>query len=318
MEIKILITGGTGFVGANLVDALLGHDLVLMQRHPSERGHANIIRSLDSNFNYVQDMAEVDVVVHSAALLPETNDGRKPSRKEYLEVNAYSTENLARCASMAGVKHFIFISSIKVHGELSPVNRPFQWDDPYFPQDDYSSSKMIAELRLKELDEVCDMRISIIRAPLIYGPGVKANFARILNWSTTPIPFPINSKFGRRSLLSIWNLGSLVKNLAETRPSVSRVYLASDGTDHATHELLGFMASAQNKRLSAVWMPIFLIKTVLTMLGLRHVYYKLFGSLQIDIKPTMQSLSWVPIHNTREGMARMIAAEVEVSDKLKD
>ena len=251
----------------------------------------------------------VDTVVHTAALVHQMNPVQAPSRNEYFEINAAATIRLAEAAGEMGVKHFIFISSIKVNGEGGLVHTPYKHDDPVAPQGDYAQSKAEAERLLMNFAKHSDLMISIIRPPLVYGPGVKANFASLMQLSKFLPAFPSHSTAGRRSLVSIWNLCDLIKTLINIKPKNSDIYLVSDGSDCCTYELLQFMSIARGRKIIGVPLPISIINFVLTMLGKSATYHKIFGSLQVDIEHTTSALNWRPIHNTKDGIDRLVTME---------
>ena len=249
----------------------------------------------------------IDTVVHTAALVHQMDPAHEPSRADYFKINASATIRLAEAANNMGVKHFIFISSVKVNGEGGLVHTPYKHDDPVEPEGDYAESKAEAERLLMELAARSDITVSIVRPPLVYGPGVTANFAFLMQLSKILPAFPFNSNAGRRSLVSIWNLCDLVKTLINFEPQKSDVYLVSDGSDCYTYELLQFMAIARKRQIKGLPLPLWIIRLSLALIGKHSTYMKVFGGLQVDIEYTKSSLNWRPLHDTEDGVSRLIA-----------
>ena len=254
-------------------------------------------------------MEGVDAVVHVAALVHQLDKSSEPCYEQYVAVNVDSTESLARAAISAGVKHFIFFSTIKVHGEASRADSPLRWDSPFKPSDAYSASKMDAELCLGRLASTSSMRLSIIRPPLVYGPGVKANFRRFLNLAKKTPVFPCNENFGRRSMVSVWNLIDFVRTLIARQPNSSDVFMISDDSDRNAYELLRFMALAQNSKLYGLRIPVWALSFLFSVIGKSGYFQKIFGELRVDITHTSSVTGWKPIHTTEEGIKAFLNHE---------
>lgn len=249
----------------------------------------------------------IDTVVHTAALVHQMNPAQRPSRENYFRINTSATIRLAEAAHEMGVKHFIFISSVKVNGEGGGAHTLYKHSDPMEPVGDYAESKAEAERLLMELAARTDLTVSIIRPPLVYGPGVRANFSSLMKLSKVLPAFPCDSKSGKRSLVSIWNLCDLIKTLINFEPKKSDVYFVSDGSDCCTYELLKFMAIGHSRKIVGLPIPLSVIRVLLTLLGKRSTYFKVFGSLQVDIKHTKSALNWRPLHDTEDGINRLAA-----------
>ena len=315
--IRILITGAKGFIGRSLVDVIKDeHDLRLTTRSAMNSEPEMVHLDLSCTEDLSNLLKGVDVVIHTAALVHQMNSLQGPSRTEYFGINAKATIRLAEAASEMGVKHFIFISSIKVNGEGGLAHRPYKHDDPVEPEGDYAQSKAEAERLLMDLATRSDLTISIIRPPLVYGPGVKANFASLMQLSKVLPVFPCNSNAGRRSLVSIWNLCDLIKTLINYEPKNSDVYLVSDGSDCSTYELLKFISIAYKKKIIGLPMPLSAIRFVLILLGKGSIYHKVFGGLQVDIKHTSCALNWRPVHDTKNGVNRLVAMDSGVKNNF--
>ena len=151
------------------------------------------------------------------------------------------------------------------------------------------------------------MRVSVIRAPLIYGPQVKANFSRLLRFANAGFPFPRSESAGKRSLVSIWNLCSFIIELIKNPPDESRVYMISDGSDCSSCDLVRYMSLKEKGKERSFWFPLKVLRLIALFLRQEKIYYKLFGNLQVDISKTIEQTGWVPQHDTREGISRLTA-----------
>jgi UDP-glucose 4-epimerase len=292
---RILITGYSGFVGSLLCKELKNrHQLHLLGRKDSDYGvvfKSNI--DIDSNFS--EALTGVDCVIHSAARVHVMNDDSVDPLAEFKAVNTHGTLNLAKQAVQAGVKRFIFVSSIKVNGESTTGSLPFNATDHPLPEDPYGISKAEAEQQLLELGEKTGMEIVIIRPPLVYGEGVKANFASLMRLVGKGLPLPFRLiKNNKRSLVSVYNLVDLVKVCIDHPNAANQVFLASDDHDLSTAEMVALMAKVQNKPNLSIPMPVWCFKLAGKLLGKQAVIDRLTGSLQLDIAHTKNTLNWSP------------------------
>ena len=304
---KILLSGASGFVGGHLLDSMKSHEVSLLARHAAASSEYITFEKPLSEFQDFSDCCSgVDVVVHLAALVHNMDASAQPSFEEYMSVNCAATSQLARCASESGVKHFIFLSSIKVNGEDTDGRGPFKATDPHCPVGNYAISKSEAELQLLSIADESGMTVSIIRPPLIYGPGVKANFAGLVGAIRRGFPLINASGAGYRSLVSIWNLCSLLNHLIERRPASSKVYLVSDDSDVSLGELMQLIAEGMGNKNYVLNIPAKTLLFLLCLTGQRERGQKLLNHLQVDITETKRLLAWRPCHDTREGLARML------------
>ena len=308
IPIRILIIGASGFVGRALVSELQDEfDMRLTTRNDTSSRRGMVHLDLSDPKNLAEIFDGIDTVIHTAALVHQMNPAQRPSRADYFHINASATIRLAEVASEMGVKHFIFISSVKVNGEGGGTHTPYKHSDPVEPKGDYAESKAEAERLLMELAERSDLTISIIRPPLVYGPGAKANFATLMKLSRFLPAFPTDSNSGRRSLVSIWNLCDLIKTLIHFGPKKSAVYLVSDDSDCCTYELLQFMAIGHKRNIVGLPIPLSFLRVALSLIGKHSTYLKVFGGLQVDIEHTKSTLNWRPLHDTKEGISRLVA-----------
>lgn len=300
--LKILVTGYSGFVGNVLASQLKGgYQLNLLGRKPSNLGCV-YTHSIDSQSSYSDALSNVDVVVHCAARVHIMNDIARDPLNEFRGVNTLGTLNLAKQAAQAGVKRFIFLSTIKVNGESTTGKTPFTASDKAVPQDSYGISKSEAEQQLLELGEQTGMEIVIIRPPLVYGEGVKANFASLMSFVDKGLPLPFRSiKGNKRSLVSVYNLVDLIKVCIEHPKAANHVFLASDDYDLSTAEMVALMAKVQNKKNRALPMPVWCFKLAGKLFNKNDVIDRLTGSLQLDISHTKNTLNWSPPYSVEHG-----------------
>jgi UDP-glucose 4-epimerase len=223
--------------------------------------------------------------------------------QEFRMVNTDATLNLARQAAEAGVRRFVFISSIKVNGEITSPGRPFRADDPPQPTDPYAISKMEAEQGLHKIAATTGMEIVIIRPPLVYGPGVKANFANLMKWISRGVPLPFGAVTeNRRSLIAVQNLIDLIIRCTEHPRAVGELFLASDGEDLSTAELAKRIGVALDRPARLISVPTILLSTAAVLTGKADVAQRLLGSLQIDSTKARDVLGWRPPLTTTEGL----------------
>ena len=302
---KILLTGASGFVGGALL-AKLGvvNTRVLGRSRPSlnkvDFFHSEILP--DSDFS--DALKKIDVVIHAAARAHIMKEESCDPYTEYHKINTLGTLNLARQAVSAGVKRLIFISSIKVNGESTPIGQPFFYDDEPSPEDPYGQSKAEAERGLLELAQETGMEVVIIRPPLVYGPGVKANFATMINFAIKNLPLPLGAIKNKRSLVSIENLVDLIVTCIDHPKAAGNIFLVSDDLDVSTTELLKELTRAAGKKPHLIPIPMALVRGLAILLGKRAVADRLCGNLQLDITHTKNTLDWSPPVTFQEGITR--------------
>lgn len=226
------------------------------------------------------------------------------SLSAFRSVNVVGTLNLAKLAASAGIKRFVFISTIKVNGEATVLGEPFQADDLPAPKDAYGLSKLEAEQGLKLLAAETGMEVVIIRPPLVYGRGVKGNFGSMIKLVEKEIPLPFGAIHNKRSLVGIDNLVDLIVRCIDHPAAANQVFLAGDGQDLSTPELVRSLAMAMGKRTCLISLPTGVLKFGATLLGKRALADRLLGSLQVDITKTRELLEWQPRHSVEEGLRR--------------
>jgi len=276
-----------------------------------EVGNINSVTNWSMLFN------EVDVIIHLASRVHLMSDDADDNLAEYQKVNVEGTLNLARQASEAGVRRFIFISSIKVNGERTQLDIPYRADDRPVPVDSYAISKYEAENALRRIAVETGMEVVIIRPPLVYGPGVKANFLSMMRWLVKGgLPLPLGSINNKRSLVALDNLLDLIVTCIEHPKAPNQIFLVSDGEDLSTTELLKRMAVALGKPSRLYPVPTGLLKLAAVLLGKRAFYQRLCGSLQVDISKTRDLLGWMPPMSVDEALRK--TADAFLTENLKN
>jgi nucleoside-diphosphate-sugar epimerase len=225
--------------------------------------------------------------------------------EEFRKINVYATVELARQAAGAGVKRFIFLSSVKVNGESTDNRRPFSETDDPAPEDAYGQSKLEAEKLLLELAKTTSMEVVIIRPPLIYGPGVKANFASMIKVVNKGIPLPFGAISNQRSMLAIDNLVSFIR-LCMTHPAATnQVFLIADGEDVSTTTLLRRLAEAYMRPPRLIPVPLSWMNFFARLIGKQMITDRLFGNLQIDTSKARELLGWKPVITMEQQLNKM-------------
>ena len=323
---KVLVTGATGFVGQALIENLLFESCEVrgLVRQSSvalplavEQVVVSDLRDLTlSNSSSVlrEALKGVDIVVHTAARVHVMNNEVSNPLDEFRKVNHNATLVLARLAAESGVKRFVFLSSIKVNGEMTMSSQVFTPDDVHIPDDPYSLSKYEAEQGLLSLIQETNMEVVIIRLPLVYGPGVKGNFASMMRWMSKPLILPFGAIHNQRSLVALDNLVSFISLCVDREKSLkasNQIFLISDGQDVSTTQLLKKVGQALNYQSPPginAWLvpfPVFIMKFLADILGKREIANRLFGSLQVDSSKTHNLLGWTPVVTMDEQLAKI-------------
>jgi nucleoside-diphosphate-sugar epimerase len=305
---KILLTGATGFVGRALRRRLINdlYDLVAVARK-SSAPDTLAIGDISPETDWQHVLQGCEVVVHLAARVHVMDEKSLDPLREFRRDNVEVTENLARQAARAGVRRFVFISSIKVNGEATDAGRSFTADDTPAPQDPYGVSKSEAERALKRIANLTGMEVVIIRPPLVYGPGVKANFRTMVRFLGLGVPIPLASVGqNRRSLVALDNLVDLITVCVNHPDAGNQVFLVSDGEDMSTAELLRRIGEALGKPARLIPVPVRCLQLWASLLNRQNFFHRLCGSLQVDIGKTRDMLGWRPPISVDEGLRRAV------------
>lgn len=315
---NILLTGGSGFLGKHLLKDLDKYQVRVLDRNRNEK-HNQVTyfkASIDSLSKYSLLLENVDTLIHCAARVHVMNEQSLNPLNEFREVNTAGTMNLARQAQEAGAKRFIFISSIKVNGESTEIGKSFRASDERRPEDFYGQSKAEAEEMLLEIAKETGLEVVIIRPTLVYGPGVKANFASLMNLVSKGIPLPFGCiTQNKRSLVSITNLVDLIITCIDHPKAANQVFLVSDDQDVSTSEMVREMAKALGKPTWQLPIPVWCYKFVGKLLNKSDVVDRLTGSLQVDISHTKDTLGWKPPQTLKEGFKQTAQAFLQAKNK---
>ena len=305
---RILVTGATGFAGSRLISKLTQLDsfsptaAVRSSGSFSDAVSVASVGDLNAETEWSTALQGVDTAVHLAARVHVMNDDSADPLAEFRRTNVEGTRALAEQAARAGVKRFVFVSSIKVNGESTEPGRPFTAQDVPAPQDAYGQSKAEAEEVLRGIAAETGMEVVIIRPPLIYGPGVKANFAAMMHWLNRGVPLPLGRTGNARSFLALDNLVDLIMTCLAHPAAANQTFLASDGQDVSTTQLLQKMAEALGRKARLLPVPPGLMRFGAKLVRREDIYQRLFGSLQLDIRHTQQTLDWTPPLSLEAGL----------------
>lgn len=315
MSCGVLVTGGTGFLGQALLHKLLvsgRRPLIAAVRRNKTDFPAEVmvewVGELSSSTDWSTCLQEVGVVIHCAARAHVMKEETADPLLEYRRVNVHGTLALAEQAVKAGVRRFIYISSVKVNGEHTASNIPFRAEDIPAPEDAYGISKLEAEQGLLALARNTGMEVVIIRPPLVYGPGGKGNFASMVRWVRKGMPLPLGAVHNKRSLVALENLVDFIVMCADPERSpraANEVFLISDGEDVSTMELLRKVARAYCVEARLLPVPARWIQAAATMLGKGAVADRLLGSLVVDNSKARELLGWTPVISMDEQLQKM-------------
>lgn len=297
---KVLVTGATGFVGRRMLSArcFQGFELVPAVRHAVGLPGEVVVGDIGPATDWSSALAGCDAVVHLAARVHVMRDSDPDGAGRFLRVNAEGSVNLAAQAVQAGVRRFIFMSSIKVNGERTLPGKPFRADDDPAPADPYAVSKLEAERGLIALSKICPLEVVIVRPPLVYGPGVKGNFASMVSWVRRGVPLPLAAIRNQRSLLAVDNLVDFVALCADGSRSpaaANRIFVLSDREAFSTPELLTRVASAFGVKARLFSVPTWLLFAAARMVGREDAWDRLSEDLVIDGSATSELVGWQPV-----------------------
>ncbi len=317
----VAITGGTGFVGRALIAELLGRgfEVVSLVRSASASGAAEgrqgtfreIVSGDLTDADYGSAIpAGIDAVIHCAARVHVMRDRAADPLAAFRKANVDATISLARHAAHREAGRFVYLSSIKVNGERTRLGCPFKASDPARPLDPYGTSKLEAETALRAFGAKTGLGVSIIRPPLVYGPGVKGNLALLARLLRSGFPVPLGGVTGnRRSLIAVGNLADLAVRCVTHPEAVGRTFLASDDDDLSTAELMRAMAEAMGRPARLLPVPPALITLLARAIKRPELAERLCGSLQVDVAATRQRLNWTPPVSIKVGLAAAFSSE---------
>jgi nucleoside-diphosphate-sugar epimerase len=302
---KILVTGASGFVGKSLTAQLRrqGHIVCAATRSKAtalDGADVAAVGEINGDTDWAEALKYADVVIHLAARVHVMNEHSTNPLAEFRKVNAEGTQHLAECAAKAGVKRFIYVSSVKVNGEKT--TSPFTEVDRPNPQDAYGISKWEAEQVLRKISSETGMEVVIARPPLVYGVGVKGNFAQMIKVLAKGIPLPFASVKNLRSLIYVENLVDALILCATHPKAAGQTYLVSDGQDISTPDLLRKLSNAMGKPVKLLPCNPVLMRLAGRLFGKSVHIDKLVGSLQVDSNKIRRELGWEPPFTLDEGL----------------
>lgn len=308
MAKNILVTGAGGFIGREVCGELerRGHKAVAATRQGNTSGIVAScqvsVGAIDAATDWTRALVNCDTVLHLAARAHILNDKSSDPLTEFRKTNVEGTLNLAKCAAASGVRRFIFVSSIGVHGK--PRGKPFRASDVPDPVDDYAVSKFEAELALRSLELETGMEVVIVRPPLVYGPDCPGNFRRLIRLIELGLPLPFGKIHGRRSFVSIWNLVDFLITCVTHSSAAGGTYIVSDAEDVTLPDLLRLLADKMGKPIRLFSISESFLSGVARLLGKSRLYEKLCGELTVDISDTCRTLQWHPPVNQAVGLTR--------------
>lgn len=309
---KVLVTGASGFVGSTLCGHLLAKGQAVtgavrnMPGKPLLGVEYRVVSSLSAETNWSEALAGMNAIVHCAARVHIMKETSTDPLVAFREMNVKGTACLAKQAADNGVKRFVFISSIKVNGE-STSGRPFTADNTPAPEDPYGISKWETEQVLQKIAEKTGLEVVIIRPPLVYGPGVRANFLKLMQAVKLGLPLPLGAINNHRSLVALDNLIDLIDTCLNHPAASNQTFLVSDGSDLSTTVLLQNMAAALGRPARLIPVPESVLWVVAKLLGKKSIAQRLCGSLQVDINKTKDMLSWSPPVTVDEALRKTAA-----------
>jgi len=294
----VLVTGASGFIGRAACSAFArrGWQVRAALRSPANiEGAQAVLGDLAQGW----PLDGVDVVVHLAGIAHQIH--AQNAESVYQEMNCDATERLARAAAHAGVKRFVFMSSIKVNGERTPIDRPFRATDAPQPEDRYARSKGNAERALANLGG--KLEVVVLRPPLVYGPGVRANFLRLIRLVERRLPLPLGAVKNRRSLIYVGNLAELVVAAATSPAAAGQTFLAADGDDLSTPQLISEIGRSLGTKARLIGVPVALLRLGGALTGMGAEVGRLVDSLVVDASETRERLGWRPPFTAGDGIA---------------
>jgi nucleoside-diphosphate-sugar epimerase len=301
---KIIITGANGFVGTALVTMLSsrGFSVVPLVRRADPGGATGckVIGDYRDFNEWGSLMPGVDVIVHLAAKVHQPRDAID---KSYFAINVDVSKNIALAARQSGVRRFVYISTVKVNGELTGMGKKFSGIDQPSPQGAYGRSKYQAEKALQEIFHGSDTELVIIRPPLVYGPSVSANFKKLAWLARLPFPLPFAAVTNKRDMVSVLNLCELIVCCFSHPDAPTRVWMAADAEPYSLAGLITEMRAVNARPPGLFAVPVSLLKRLLMLSRMSALSDRMFSDLQVDIEPTKKILGWSPVHSFSQTMA---------------
>lgn len=292
---KVLVTGANGFIGSALCPALTVAGMTVREAVRATIGE------IDASTDWTAALAGIDAVVHLAGRVHVMNDRDPDSEGSYRRLNVEATEALANACVRAGVQHLVYVSTAKVHGEGRDT--PYTEDDEPAPQEAYARSKADAERALARIASSSPLSVTIVRPPLVYGPGVRANFLALLNAVDRRLPLPLGRVANRRSMVFVGNLADAIVQIVRGRGLGVETFLVSDGEDFSTPELLRRVGKALNRRPRIVPVPLPLLSFAARVVNRKGALHRLTSSFVVDSGRMRRRFGWTPPYTPDQGLA---------------
>ena len=291
---NIYVTGATGFIGKHLIEnlSISNFNIIATVRKKNDtlppEIRQDVIGDIIKEENWEEKLKGVDTIIHLAA---QSSFNKASHSIELLrEINVLTTEKLALAAVKAGVKRFIFLSTVKVNGEGS--SKPYTELDEPQPEDDYGRSKLEAEKRLIKISKETGLEIVILRPTLVYGEGVQGNFKTLIKLVNKGVPLPFGNIKNKRSLCSVYNLADFIRVCITHKGAANETFLVADGKSLSTSELLTQIAHAKGKPLFLLPLPVSFMKRLLGLIGKKAIAKRLYGDLEVELSKARKILGW--------------------------
>ncbi|WP_338039545.1 NAD-dependent epimerase/dehydratase family protein [Marinobacter sediminum] len=315
-SLRVLVTGAKGFVGRAVLKALLDHrdrslDVVAAVRSEDRSRNQLPCRyqrnlELNSDVGWDEALIGVDVVIHCAARVHVMAEKAADPLAEFRRVNVEGTLRLARLAHASGVRRFVYLSSVKVHGESTTDRSPFRGAEMLAPSDPYAVSKAEAEQKLSAFCRAKGMELVIVRPPLVYGPGVKGNFLSLMKLASSSLPLPFGAVKNQRSMVYVDNLAHFLVCCATSSLAAGKAFLVSDGEDLSLAGLLAALRRSLGKGPLLVPIPIALFRFAGWLIRKQSVVERLVGSLQVDCGEAVDALNWAPPYSVEQALQKTV------------
>jgi nucleoside-diphosphate-sugar epimerase len=318
---RILVTGANGFIGTRLCARLVEiekWEVTGVTRRPASWPLRIALDCQPGDWDRVDWAPRLqgqDVVIHLAGKAHAPGSAAPGVLAEYRRINVEATRRIAGQCVEAGVRRMVFVSSIKVNGEETAVDRPFVAQDRPQPVDAYGISKWEAELALAEIAALTGLEVVVIRPPLVYGPGAKGNFALLVRAVQAGLPLPLGAVRNRRSLVGLGNLVDLLATCAAHPRAAGQTFLVADGEDLSTAELIRRIAVELGRSPRLFPVPPGLLRLGARLVGRAAAADRLVGSLRVDIRPTCERLSWQPPESVAQGLRQAVTSNANAGSK---
>lgn len=305
---KILVTGATGMIGNNLINYLSKNEKLKV--YAGVRAYNDkikirqvILGELNESRNFENKLKNIDVVIHSAGIAHRIDKKINKNTEEYDKINNLGTQNFAYQCYKSGVKRFIFLSTIKVNGEFTKKNKKFSINDNVSPSDLYAKSKFDAEnYLLNKLNQ--DMKVVILRLPLVYGYGVKGNFLNLLRIIENKKVLPFGMIKNKRSFLYVENLADIIFHCLKNNKVIRKKYLLCDGEDLSFFEIIKIISNQLKSDNLILPIPIFVLNFLTFIIGKKSKFNKVLYSMRIDNSEIVKDINWVPPYSVKTGLKK--------------